>query len=263
MTHVRQKSYPKLSKQQHLIYDLLISAMALIAVALAIIDLSDGLSEWQSRLDLVILIVFALDYGIRFLVAPDKRKYICTNLCDLIAIFPFHTLFRIFKAAHILRTLKLSGIVRLFQIPRMFAFLYRPLKKARRFFNTNGFKYILFLTFLMIGIGGILIHFAEGMSYSDGIWWAFVTATTVGYGDISPSTLYGRMIAMLLMLLGIGLIGSVTSTLTSYFLNTRSHTVREDTIETIKLRLDDFDNLSEEDIDDICSILKTLKHRKK
>ena len=105
-----------------------------------------------------------------------------------------------------------------------------------------------------------MIHYAEGMSISDGLWWAFVTATTVGYGDISPASPTGRLVAMALMLVGIGLIGSLTSTITSFFFNARSRkrNFESETIENIKIRLDDIKSLSDEEIDTICSILKTL-----
>ncbi len=97
------------------------------------------------------------------------------------------------------------------------------------------------------------------MSIQDGIWWAFVTSTTVGYGDISPVTPFGRIIATVLMLVGIGLIGSLTITITSYFLNIKNKTIKDDIIENIKIRIDDIENLSNEDIDDICKVLKSLK----
>lgn len=243
----------KLSKTQHKIYDVVISTLAIAAVALVLIDLSQGLTAWQQTADRVILGVFTLDYIVRFYNAPDKLFFVKTNICDLIAIFPFHTLFRAFKITALARIAKFA------KIPRLFAFLYRPFRKATRFFNTNGFKYVLFVTALMILTGGILIHFAEGMSYEDGIWWAFVTATTVGYGDISPSTFYGRLIAMALMLVGIGLIGTVTSTLTSYFLNVQKKNTKNQTIEMIKNQLDHFDQLTDDDIDIICTVLKNLK----
>lgn len=247
----------KLNKTQHKLYDIVMSALALAAVFLVLVDLSQGLNAWQRRLDWLILSVFFIDYLVRFLFAPKKNAFVKSNVCDLIAIIPFYTVFRMFKIA------ALSRLSIYAKLPRAFAFLYRPLRKAQRFFNTNGFKYVVFITTVMIAVGGVLIHFAEGMSYSDGIWWAFVTTTTVGYGDISPTTFYGRIIAMILMLLGIGLLGTITSTLTSYFLKTGNGTVRNDTIESIKAQLDHFDELSRQDVEDICSILCALKKEEK
>ena len=246
----------RLSQAQHKVYDVVISALAIIAVVLVLIDLSQGLNEWQQTMDQTILGIFTLDYVVRLYIAPDKFSFVRSNICDLIAIFPFHTIFRAFKIT------SLSRVAKFAKLPRLFAFLYRPFRKATRFFHPNGFKYVLFVTALMILTGGILIHFAEGMSYGDGIWWAFVTATTVGYGDISPSTFYGRLIAMALMLVGIGLIGTVTSTLTSYFLNTQRKNTKNQTIEMIKNQLDHFEQLSDEDVEIICNILKSLKKSK-
>lgn len=246
----------KLTKKQHFYYDIVISSLAFGAVILCIIDLSEGLRPWQQVLDRGILTVFVLDYVVRFHAASNKKMFVRHNVCDLIAILPFHTAFRAFKLARFGRILKLA------KVPRIFAFLYRPLKKSKAFFNTNGFKYVIFVTALMILAGGFLIHFAEGMSLSDGIWWSFVTATTVGYGDISPNTLYGRIIAMVLMLVGIGLIGTVTSTITSYFLHAgQKKSVADETIEMIKGKLDDFESLSEEDVEQICGVLKGLKKK--
>ncbi len=228
--------------------------MAVAAVILVLIDISDGLLPWQQTLDNIILGIFTIDYAARFYSAPNKKWFVRHNVCDLIAILPFHTLFRAFKIAKLGRFLKLT------KIPRMFAFLYRPLKKSKVFFNTNGFKYVVFVTALLIAVGGILIHFAEDMPLADGIWWAFVTATTVGYGDISPHTFYGRIIAMVLMLVGIGLIGTVTSTITSYFLNaSKKESLSNETLNIIRERLDNFENLTNDDIDTICKLLKTLK----
>mgnify|MGYP006071338833 FL=1 len=64
---------------------------------------------------------------------------------------------------------------------------------------------------------------------------------------------------MALMLVGIGLIGTVTSTLTSYFLNTQRKNTRNQTIEMVKNQLDHFEQLSDEDVEIICNILKSLK----
>ncbi len=246
----------KLSKKQHVYYDIIMSTLAVGAALLAFIDISQGLNEWQRWLDYILWGIFCVDYTIRFWLAPQKMPFIKTNICDLIAIIPFYTIFRAFRLQKIMKSL------RVLKIPRIIAFLYRPLRKAKRFFNTNGFKYVVFVTIAMIGAGGVLIHFAEGMSYGDGLWWAFVTATTVGYGDISPTTFYGRIIATVLMLLGIGLIGTVTSTLTSYFLKIQDKNVRNQVIDVIKDKLEHLDELSEEDVEDICCTIRAL-HKKK
>jgi voltage-gated potassium channel len=60
--------------------------------------------------------------------------------------------------------------------------------------------------------------------YFDGVWWAIVTASTVGYGDIAPSTLWGRGIAIVLMLAGIGLISTFSASVTSYFVGQQEAT---------------------------------------
>ena len=93
-------------------------------------------------------------------------------------------------------------------------------------------------TVICIIFGGIAIHFAEGMNITDGLWWCFVTATTVGYGDISPATIPGLIVATLLMIVGIGLIGSLTSTITALFFQRtkqdNSHSAKEKIIASIQ-----------------------------
>lgn len=239
------------------LYEVFISILAGIAVALSIIDLNTGLSPSLAFCDNAILVIFVFDYFIRLLCSKNKRDFFKSNIWDLIAIIPFSSAFRIFRIAKLAKLARLSKITKL---SRLFAFSFRLIGKLKVFLNTNGFKYMLLITSFFVIVGGIAIHFAEGMSFSDGIWWAFVTATTVGYGDISPATSLGRFIAMALMLVGIGLIGSLTSTITSYFVNNSSNkkNVADETLENLISRISDIKSLSDEDIDNICKILKTL-----
>lgn len=239
------------------VYEVFISILACVAVAFSIIDLNTGLSPFLMLCDNAILFIFIVDYFARLLYAKNKREFFKNNIFDLIAIIPFSSAFRIFRIAKLAKLARLSKLTKL---SRFFAFSFRLIGKLKVFLNTNGFKYMLFITSFFVVVGGIAIHFAEGMSFADGIWWAFVTATTVGYGDISPSTSLGRFIAMALMLVGIGLIGSLTSTITSYFVNNSSgkKDVADETLENLISRISDIKSLSDEDIDNICKILKTL-----
>jgi len=242
-----------LNLRQHKYYDIIISALAVAAVALIIVDYSEGLTGWKLWLNRGIYAVFVTDFVTRLMVARKKRHFIRMNIFDLIALIPFHGIF-IFSVTELA-----DQVLRAMSLAKALAFLIRPLKKASRFFETNGFKYVLIATFIMILGGGFLIQYAEGMSFPDGVWWAFVTAATVGYGDISPNTFYGRVIAMILMLVGIGLLGSVTSTLTSFFMEKRRRSVKDSTLAMIEDQLDHFSDLTEQDVEEICAVLKALK----
>lgn len=243
---------------KRIIYEIAMGILALISVIFAIVDISKGLAEWQILLDNCILVIFFADYIIRLLISKDKKKFVKDNVLDLIAIIPFNSAFRVFRIAKLTNFVRIARIVKLIRIAQLLVYTIRLIKRTQRFFNTNGFKYIVFITMGFILVGGLSIHYAEGLSFQDGIWWAFVTTTTVGYGDISPSTISGRLIAIVLMIVGIGMLGSLTSTITSYFIYNKPRTLKEDVLDNIKSKIDDIQNLSDEDIDDMCNVLKGL-----
>lgn len=102
-----------------------------------------------------------------------------------------------------------------------------------------------------------------GRTFEDALWWSLVTAFTVGYGDISPETTYGRAIAVLLMLLGISFIGVLTGTLATYFMGrvhskTNGNSLADQQIEFIKDKLDDLEKMEEKDLHLINNMIKTI-----
>lgn len=76
------------------------------------------------------------------------------------------------------------------------------------------------------------------------MWWSLVTATTVGYGDISPASPMGRMIAALLMVVGIGTIGMVTGSIATYFIQGRDGQHADPDVEHVRIRLESWEELS-------------------
>lgn len=242
------------------VYEVSMAFLAIIAVVLVIMDLEQGLNSFARNVDISLLIIFTVDYFVRLYLASDKRKFFKSNVFDLISILPFNAVFRAFRIFRVVKIAKLARVTKLLKLSRLFAYTARLSNRAKTFLNTNGFKYVLLMAIALIGIGGISIHFIEGMSFLDGIWWAFVTTTTVGYGDLSPKTGIGRVVAMILMIAGIGLIGSLTSTITSYFIRAeRKKSFSSELIDNIKIRLDDVENISDSEIDEICVVLKSLK----
>lgn len=104
------------------------------------------------------------------------------------------------------------------------------------FLKTNNFRNALYVSVVLILISATMYSIAESVAFVDSIWWAVVTTTTVGYGDISPNTPFGRIAAILLMFLGIGFIGMLTSTITEYF-NAGKDT-KDDEIESLHKKMD-------------------------
>lgn len=198
------------------LYDISICIFAVVSVILAIIDYTRGLNSIELWADRVIYIIFVIDYIVRFFISDEKRNFFKANILDLIAIVPFNSAFRG------LRLLKLSKALKFTRLIKVGALSARCATKVKSFLNVNGFKYIICLSIGSIILSSLLMTYFEGMKFQDALWWSFVTTTTVGYGDLSPATSAGRIVASFLMLVGIGLIGSLTSTITSFFLQSQS-----------------------------------------
>lgn len=212
------------------IYNITVCILCVVSVMFAVLDFSKGLTPLQTWIDNIIYGIFVLDYIIRLAVADQKKKFFKENLFDLIAILPFNSAFRIFRILKFSKILRFAKFTKLFRIGSVSA---RFLTKVRRFLNTNGFKYVLILSGSSILAGTFAMMYFEQMKFQDALWWSFVTATTVGYGDLSPATNAGRIVASLLMLVGIGLIGSLTSSITSFFL----HPVEEKAFSSDKVEM--------------------------
>lgn len=94
------------------------------------------------------------------------------------------------------------------------------LKRVYRFLLQENLIKLLAVIFVIIVCSGYLIsRFEEQLSFTSGIWWSIVTLTTVGYGDISPSTVEGRVLAVVIMFFGIGLLGILSASLATILIS--------------------------------------------
>ncbi|MFD1928803.1 potassium channel family protein [Sporosarcina siberiensis] len=198
--------------------------------------------------DRIIWIIFVIDYTVRLLRSPNKWTYVKKHPLELVAIIPFDSIFRA------------ARFVRIFRIIRLLGIGSRFLKPVYSILKTNGLDKLLLVAVVLLFIIPIPIILVEPAinTFPDALWWAVVTTTTVGYGDISPITPLGRVLAVVLMLVGIGIIGTFTSAITSYFGN-KSEPSHDKQVLGVIQSIEEIKNLTKEDMDLIRSYMKMKK----
>lgn len=227
-----------------LYYEILMGILAVVSVIGIWIE-----NEKWLIVDQLIWFIFVVDVFYRLIKSKNKWGYLKEHPFDIIAIIPLDSIFRLGRFAR---------LVRLFRLLAIFSRL--PIGNILK---TNNLDKVIMWTFLIIFLAAIPINLVEPNieTYEDALWWAVVTATTVGYGDISPETGLGRVIAFVLMLFGIGLIGMVTSSITSFFIKDKN--AGNTTIDFIKKELERYEDLKENDLETLIILLEKLKHEKK
>jgi voltage-gated potassium channel len=107
--------------------------------------------------------------------------------------------------------------------------------QRKRFITRRGLVYSLALCLLILGLGGVGFWALEprAITLSDGLWLAFTTAATVGYGDIVPSTHASRAFAVVVVLLGLAVLSLVTASVAAMFVETEERQIERDLMEAI------------------------------
>lgn len=239
------RSKRAINKRIYLIYEIFLVTLAFISVIFI----------WYSNnsyqfIDKIVWFILFIDVLIRFILSKEKWIYIKQNPFDIIAILPFDA---IFQTARIVR---LTRILRVFIISKKYSHPFLSILK------TNGLDKVIALSGILIFGSSIVVTLVESNidTFADGVWWSIVTTTTVGYGDISPSTIIGRLIAVLLMLVGIGLIGMITGSITTFFV--KEKTEIRPSIKFIQNQLDHFESLTENEMQELSILLDLLKQEK-
>lgn len=174
-------------------------------------------NKWLIGLEWFFTIIFTIDYIARIWVVPYKRKYLFSffGIVDLLSILPTYLgLFYVgAQSLMVIRSIRLLRIFRIFKLSRYVGEgqnLTRALKASRH-------KIIVFLVTVLTSviIAGTVMYLVEGPengfdSIPKSIYWAIVTMTTVGYGDIAPQTALGQTLASVIMILGYGIIAVPT-----------------------------------------------------
>lgn len=124
---------------------------------------------------------------------------------------------------------QVSGIHTLYSVTMM------KWQQRKRLITRRGLVYSLILCLLILGMGGIGFWILEPrvVTLSDGLWLAFTTAATVGYGDIVPSTHASRVFAVIVVLLGLAVLSLVTASVAAMFVETEERQIERDLMHEI------------------------------
>ena len=197
---------------------LIILAFAMIPLLLGpyIWDLTQEELDTFNRLDQIIWALFVVNLIVKIIIAPRRLSFLKSNLLEVIVVIPY----------------------------------LQPLRIV--FFGTKaiwGMTKIARPDFLIVVSGGLVIISAtivtslerssnpELGSFPDALWWAIVTITTVGYGNQEPVTFLGRIVAVILMITGVGFFGAIAANLAAFF-------VRKDEDEKIDKLQKDIDSIN-------------------
>jgi len=191
-----------------------ISLLSLIVLALPYFD--TAAQQIALSLDLVLSFLFMLDFLYTLMTAPDKRAYLKWGWLDFLGSLPYLPLLRVFRIFRAIRSLRILRQNSLQDIQK--AIGNRPER-------TTLYSVVLF-SIVLVSLSSYAIFHTEKLSPSnniltarDALWWAVVTITTVGYGDKFPTTNGGRIVAIALMLTGIGIFSAITSYLSTVLIN--------------------------------------------
>lgn len=201
------------------IFDTVLQGLILLSLSALTVASLKGLAGWAVTLLFVIEVVtmgfFTAEYILRVWTAPNARRYIFSfwGVVDFLAVFPYY----VFNDSQWVRALRFLRIFRLLRFNRSlgrFAAAFRASRNELVVFGTTA------VIMLFIAAAGIyqFEHEAQPEAFGsipESLWWAIVTLTTVGYGDVYPITPMGRIFTGFIMIIGLGVVAGFTGVIAS------------------------------------------------
>lgn len=206
-------------------FDIILLIAILINVSLVMVESMPEIGQKHPQtfyiIDWVFTIIFTLEYIFRVYSSPERKKYIFSywGFIDLLSILPTY-LSLIFVGYHYLLMIRVLRLLRVFRILKLMKFT-REGQLLLQALKLSGYKITVFISFMFafsVLIGTLMYVIEHGnagfSSIPASIYWAIVTITTVGFGDIVPATYVGKCLASIIMLSGYAIIAVPTGIVT-------------------------------------------------
>lgn len=213
------------------IFAFTVQALILISLVTFTLETLPNLTEQQhatlQHIEVIIVILFTIEYILRIYVAEKRLKYIFSfyGFIDLMAVLPFYIM-----SGLDLRTVRLFRLLRLLRIFKLFKYS-KALQRFQRAYMLVKEEMLLFgfVALIMLYLSAVGIYYFENeaqpeqfQSVFHSLWWALTTLTTVGYGDMYPITTGGRIFTFLVLMAGLGIVAVPTGLIATALSQTRT-----------------------------------------
>ena len=167
-------------------------------------NVSESTSHYLGLVQWICWLAFALDLIYGIWKAENKREYLMRHPLEIASVLlPF------LRPLRLMRVISFGSLaIQKVAIGRQFAITVKVAVSA---------VFISYIAAIQITISERTVEGSNIKTFSDGLWWAVTTVTTVGYGDRYPTTTEGRLLAVLLMITGISLVGVITASVAAWF----------------------------------------------
>lgn len=206
-------------------FDVILLWLILLSVVVVI---AESIPQFQNQfsavffsIEWVLTLLFSIEYVVRVLTHPKPLRYMFSfwGIIDVLAILPTY-LDLFFSGSHYLLTVRIFRLLRVFRIMRLVHFSSEARLLAHSL-RQSGYKIGVFLMAVLaiVTMLGTMMYVVEGAengftSIPESIYWAIVTVTTVGFGDIVPQTVLGKILSSLAMIMGYAIIAVPTGIIT-------------------------------------------------
>jgi len=209
-------------------FDILLFVLIIVSVILVMLESVKEIDIQYHKLLLtfewIVTIFFTIEYIVRIISIKKPFKYIFSfyGIIDFVSTIPLYLSY-IFAGSQVLLAVRAFRLLRIFRILKLVQFLGEAssLKKALKASRARIAVFIYAVLILSVIMGTIMYLIEDDTagftSIPRSIYWAIVTLTTVGYGDIAPQTSLGQLIATIVMILGYGIIAVPTGIVTAEF----------------------------------------------
>ena len=231
-------------------YELFVLAVSLLSIlnfalatTLRLTESSMSQSWWLIfYVDAALTIIFVIDFCYRFGTAASKRRYMSRQggIFDLLSCIPLLRIFRIFRVIRAVRIIRNLGGPRVLR------------EMEGEIASGTLYLVIFFGLFVLEFVGLAELHFEQNApganikTGGDALWWGYVTATTVGYGDQYPVTRGGRIVGVVMLTVGVALFATFSGFLANAFLSAKRRQPKPTTGEEVTATLRDVERLQAE-----------------